>query len=60
MNLLETEISEMRRMQSYFPFRVISGVKLQDGSFHVFCNSTKAKANNFAKKNAGVVFRFDN
>lgn len=55
--LTESEKAEMARMKSYFPYRVVSGLKLQDGTFHVFANATTAKANNFARKNNGALFR---
>lgn len=58
MELSQAEINEMSRVKAYFPYRVVLGVKLPDGKFEVFANATKAKANNFARKNNGVVFEF--
>lgn len=58
MELTESEIKQLQNLRNHFPYRVISGVKLPDGSFCTFANSTAAKANNFARKNNGCLFRF--
>lgn len=57
---MEAMQKEMNRIHAYFPYRKISGVMLPDGSFEVFAGSTYAKANNYARKMGGVVYRFAN
>ena len=60
MNMLTySQLSEMRRLKSYFPYRKISGILLPDGTFNVFANVTFAKARNYARKNNGVLFNFN-
>lgn len=58
MQLSQQEIQQMKQTKAYFPFRKIAGVKLQDGTFEVFAAATMAKANNFARKNDGLLFVF--
>jgi len=50
---------EMRQTKQYFPYRIVSGVLLPNGEFSVFANPTKARANNYARKHGGLIFRFD-
>lgn len=57
MELSQAEINEVSRTKAHFPYRVVVGVKTAT-EFVVFANATKAKANNFARKNNGVVFEF--
>lgn len=57
--MLEAMQKEMNRVKAYFPFRKVSGVVLPDGTFEVFCGSTYAKANNYARKVGGTVYRFE-
>jgi len=59
MVLTEEEVNEIKRVKAYFPFRVVSGVKLPSGEFEVFANATAAKANNYARKHNGQVWRID-
>jgi len=58
MELSPEESQEMRRVQQFFPYRKITGVKLPSGEFEVFANATYAKANNYARKHGGVAFTF--
>ena len=54
--LNDSQVAEMRRMKSYFPYRKVAGVLAPDGAFDVFANATMAKANNHARKVGGAVF----
>jgi len=58
-SLTDSQKAEMLKTRGYFPYRKITGVQTPDGEFHVFANPTFAQANNFARKNNGVAFRFD-
>lgn len=56
---MQALFDEMKRVKGYFPFRVVCGVLLPDGSFEVFANTTRAKARNFARKNGGQLYEFN-
>lgn len=60
MELSQNEIDEMKRLQMYFPFRKISAVKDQWGKCEFFANATFAKANNYARKTGGIIYRLVN
>lgn len=58
MENIQAMFDEMKRTKGYFPFRVISGVILQNGEWRVFATKTKAKPRNFARKTGGQLYEF--
>lgn len=51
MILTNTQIAELQRLKSYFPYRVVFGIIDKDtGSFEAQARTTKAAANNAARK----------
>jgi len=55
--LNNTQVAEMQRLKSYFPFRIITGVLLPNGEFSAMATATLAKPKNYARKNNGKVFQ---
>lgn len=48
MELTESEVTELKRLKAYFPFREWMAVKPQTGEFRIF--DTPRKAKNYALK----------
>ena len=41
---------EMNRLKDYFPFRIVWGAILPDGTYEVGANATKHRVNNLMRK----------
>ena len=55
MNLSEQQVAEMRRMKSYFPYRIVFGVFDKDsGDFFVYSKTTKHTMNRLVREGHAV------
>ena len=53
---MQAMYNEMKRVKAYFPFRIVCGVILPDGTWEVFATATRAKPRNYARKHNGALY----
>ena len=49
MNLTKEQETQLFRLKAYFPYRIVFGVILPDGTFESYADNTKRKLNKFIK-----------
>lgn len=55
MELTKENEQELIRLKQYFPFRVVFGVKYDDGKFESYAMNNRRKMNSFVKQGLLVV-----
>jgi hypothetical protein len=55
MEFTEEQRNQIINTKAYFPYRIVFGVILPDGTFEVYANYTKHKMNRFARLGYPVI-----
>lgn len=55
MEFTEDQKNQVIRLKQYFPYRIVFGVILPDGTFESYAETTKRKMNKFAKLGYPVI-----